>query len=100
MNATTSWDIVIVGSGPAGEAAAMRAAKSGMRVAMVEEQAQVGGNCTHTATIPSKALRHQVRQLVRQHRNPMLRGLNPNAAAGWPDLVERMKIGRASCRER
>src|SRR5699024_11953773 len=81
-----------------GEAAAMRAAKSGMRVAMVEEQAQVGGNCTHTATIPSKALRHQVRQLVRQHRNPMLRGLNPNAAAGWPDLVERMSevVGQQS----
>jgi len=98
MNATTSWDIVIVGSGPAGEAAAMRAAKSGMRVAMVEEQAQINGNCTHTATIPSKALRHQVRQLVRQHRNPMLRGLNPNAAAGWPDLVERMSevVGQQS----
>lgn len=90
MVASSTWDLVIIGSGPAGEAAAMRAAKSGLRVAVVEDQPEVGGSCTHLGTIPSKALRHQVRQVIRQQHNPILRGINPNAATGWPELVSRM----------
>ena len=66
-----SYDLVVIGSGPAGEAAAMCAAKNDLRVAMVEALPQVGGNCTHLGTIPSKTLRHLVRQRIRQQRyNP------------------------------
>lgn len=57
------YDVVVIGSGPGGEGAAMKAAKEGRRVAVVEEFAEVGGNCTHRGTIPSKALRQNV-QLV------------------------------------
>jgi NAD(P) transhydrogenase len=63
-----TYDLIVIGSGPAGEAAAMCAAKSELRVAMVEAASSVGGNCTHLGTIPSKALRHYVRQGIRQRR--------------------------------
>lgn len=58
------FDIVVIGSGPGGEGAAMKAAKSGKRVCVVDQRSLVGGACTHTATIPSKALRHAIQRLV------------------------------------
>ncbi|MCB1321829.1 MAG: FAD-dependent oxidoreductase, partial [Leptospiraceae bacterium] len=51
------YDVIVIGSGPGGEGAAMKCAKSGRRVAIVEKYDQVGGGCTHWGTIPSKALR-------------------------------------------
>lgn len=57
------YDVIVIGSGPGGEGAAMKAAKAGKQVAIVEEFSQVGGNCTHRGTIPSKALRQAVQQL-------------------------------------
>lgn len=57
------YDVVVIGSGPGGEGAAMKAVKEGKRVAMIEEHAEVGGNCTHRGTIPSKSLR----QVVESH---------------------------------
>lgn len=90
MDTSSGWDLVIVGSGPAGEAAAMRAAKGGMRVAMVEDQARVGGSCTHLATIPSKALRHQVRQAIRFQRNVLLEGVVNVPEIRWEELLQRV----------
>jgi len=58
------YDVIIIGSGPGGEGAAMKAAKAGKRVAVIEEKAEVGGNCTHTTTIPSKALRQAIQQMI------------------------------------
>ena len=52
--------MVVIGTGPGGEGAAMRAAKDGKTVAAVERYVQVGGGCTHWATIPSKALRQAI----------------------------------------
>jgi NAD(P) transhydrogenase len=89
MDISSGWDLVIIGSGPAGEAAAMQAAKGGLRVAMIESQNRVGGNCTHWGTIPSKALRHQVRQVIRSQRNPLLRGLINPRQVQWQDLIRR-----------
>ena len=70
-----NYDVVVIGSGPAGEGAAMNAAKKGLRVAVVEEQDTVGGNCTHKGTIPSKALRHSVKQIIEFSTNPMFRDI-------------------------
>ncbi len=61
---SVSYDAIVIGSGPGGEGAAMKLAKAGKRVAVVEEAPEVGGNCTHRATIPSKALRQAVQRLV------------------------------------
>lgn len=58
------YDVIVIGSGPGGEGASMKAAKEGKRVVVIDAKEQVGGNCTHTATIPSKALRQAVQQMV------------------------------------
>ena len=67
------FDILVIGSGPAGEAAAMNAKKKGRRVAVICDLEQVGGSCTHLGTIPSKALRHSVKQIMAFNSNPMFR---------------------------
>jgi NAD(P) transhydrogenase len=54
------YDLVVIGSGPAGQAAASEAGRRGLSVAVVERQQVVGGICLHTGTMPSKALRHAV----------------------------------------
>ncbi len=58
------YDVVVIGSGPGGEGAAMKAAKSGKKVAIIEDKPLVGGNCTHRGTIPSKALRQSIQMLA------------------------------------
>ncbi|HMN29944.1 MAG TPA: Si-specific NAD(P)(+) transhydrogenase [Caldilineaceae bacterium] len=67
------FDVIVIGSGPGGEGAAMGLAKAGRRVAVVEEYPLVGGNCTHRATIPSKSLRQTI-QLLEESGN--FRGAN------------------------
>ncbi|MFH2056028.1 MAG: FAD-dependent oxidoreductase, partial [bacterium] len=54
---TDRFDLVVIGSGPAGERAAIQAAKLNKRVALVEKRSVVGGVCVHTGTLPSKTLR-------------------------------------------
>jgi NAD(P) transhydrogenase len=51
------FDLIVIGSGPAGEQAALSAAKLGKRVAVIEREAAPGGARIHTGTIPSKTLR-------------------------------------------
>jgi NAD(P) transhydrogenase len=58
------FDLVIIGSGPAGQKAALNAAKLGKRVAMIDRQSSIGGVCIHTGTIPSKAIREAVLHLT------------------------------------
>ena len=58
------YDVIVIGSGPGGEGAAMTVTKSGRRVAVIDQDAEVGGSCTHRGTIPSKALRHAIQQLA------------------------------------
>ncbi|MCL9674648.1 Si-specific NAD(P)(+) transhydrogenase [Acinetobacter sp. ACZLY 512] len=65
------YDALVLGSGPAGEGAAMKLAKAGKRVAIVDIREQMGGNCTHVGTIPSKALRQTVSSIIRYQRDPM-----------------------------
>jgi NAD(P) transhydrogenase len=57
MSDTEQFDLVVIGSGPAGEKGAVQAAYFGKRVAMVEKSDTVGGACVHTGTLPSKTLR-------------------------------------------
>ncbi len=58
------YDLIVVGSGPAGQRAAIQAAKLGKRVAIVERNFQVGGVSVHTGTIPSKTMREAVLYLT------------------------------------
>jgi len=54
------YDLLCIGSGPAGQRAAVQAAKLGKRVAVLERERFVGGVCLHTGTIPSKTFREAV----------------------------------------
>ena len=58
------YDIVVIGSGPAGQRAAVQAAKLGKRAAIVERHAEIGGVMVNTGTIPSKTLREAVMYLT------------------------------------
>ena len=58
------YDLLVIGSGPGGQKAAIAASKLGKRVAVVERRGMVGGVCTQTGTIPSKTLREAVLYLT------------------------------------
>ena len=63
------YDLLVIGSGPAGQRAAIQAAKLNKRVAVVERKAILGGVCINTGTIPSKTLREAALHLsgYREH---------------------------------
>ena len=56
----THYDLLVIGSGPAGQKAAIAAAKLKKRVAIAERRRMIGGACLHTGTIPSKTLREAI----------------------------------------
>src|SRR5438046_6642037 len=58
-----TFDLVVIGSGPAGQRAAIQGAKSGKRVALIEKREVIGGVCINTGTIPSKTMREAVLHL-------------------------------------
>src|SRR5271157_1524646 len=57
VKSTESFDLVVIGCGPAGEKAGAQAAYFGKRVAVIERAQAVGGSCVNTGTVPSKTLR-------------------------------------------
>src|SRR5881409_716290 len=57
MPATEHYDLIVIGSGPAGEKGAAQAAYFGKRVALVEKEPVLGGAAANTGTLPSKTLR-------------------------------------------
>jgi NAD(P) transhydrogenase len=58
------YDLLVLGSGPAGQRAAVQAAKLGKRVGIIERSRMVGGVCLHTGTVPSKTFREAVLSLT------------------------------------
>jgi NAD(P) transhydrogenase len=57
------YDLIVIGSGPAGQRAAIQASKAGKHVALIEKREVIGGACINTGTIPSKTLREAVLHL-------------------------------------
>jgi NAD(P) transhydrogenase len=57
------YDLIVIGSGPAGQRAAIQASKLGKRVGLIEKREVVGGACINTGTIPSKTMREAVTHL-------------------------------------
>jgi NAD(P) transhydrogenase len=58
-----TYDLIVIGSGPAGQRAAIQGSKMGKRVALIERREVVGGVCVNTGTIPSKTFREAVLHL-------------------------------------
>src|ERR1700733_13479829 len=54
--AETIYDVAIIGGGPAGYTAAIRAGQYGLKVALIEKEPKLGGTCLHVGCIPTKAL--------------------------------------------
>lgn len=81
------YDVLVIGSGPAGESAALNASKHGRRTAVVESHHMVGGACTHRGTIPSKALRHAVAQLMRFNTGTLYREIGHSRQIPYPRML-------------
>src|SRR5215813_8907699 len=58
-----TYDLLVIGSGPAGQRAAIQGAKCGRKVAVIEQREALGGVCINTGTIPSKTMREAVLHL-------------------------------------
>ena len=87
MGSEQVFDVIVIGSGPGGEGAAMKLSKSGRRVAVIDRNPRVGGGCTHWGTIPSKALRQAVQQLADFRRSPLFQGAVGHVSVSYPDLL-------------
>ena len=86
--AKQSHDLIVIGSGPAGEAATMNAVKLGKKVAIVCDKPKPGGNCTFLGTIPSKALRHGVKEIMQYRTNPMFREFGDAKNVSFSQLMK------------
>ena len=63
------YDLIVIGAGPGGYVAAIRAAQLGMKVACVEKRSTLGGTCLNVGCIPSKALLNASENSQRQNKN-------------------------------
>jgi len=76
------YDLIVIGGGPAGQKAAVQAAKAGRRVALIEQLKEVGGACVHQGTIPSKALRERALERRRVAERLQALGIDNSAPIG------------------
>ena len=91
IQSNLNFDVVVLGSGPAGQKAAVQAAKAGRRVAVVERERDVGGACVHRGTIPSKTLRESAQQMSRMQRSAKIFDFRLKDDIQVRTLVERME---------
>ncbi|HEX7767037.1 MAG TPA: Si-specific NAD(P)(+) transhydrogenase, partial [Nitrospira sp.] len=85
-----NYDLLVIGTGPAGQKAAVQAAKLGKKVGIIERKAVVGGVCINTGTIPSKSLREAVLYLSGfRQRNLYGTGYRVKATITIEDLIFR-----------
>ncbi len=87
------YDVIIIGSGPAGKTAAIQGAKLGKKIAIIDGMPQVGGVCVHTGTIPSKTLRETVLNLTGwRERGFYGRSYRAKADISAADLMQRLNM--------
>lgn len=83
---STHYDLIVIGTGPGGEGAAMQAVKHGKKVAVVERYDSIGGGCTHWGTIPSKALRFAISQMTDANANALFREAGVSIRLSFAEL--------------
>jgi len=89
--ASNNFDVVVVGSGPAGQNAALEAAEHDARVLIVEQEPQVGGACVQYGTIPSKTLRETALTLTAfQRRSGDVYKISRDAELSICSLMKRL----------
>ena len=92
MSDVRQFDFVIIGSGPAGQKAAIQSAKVGKQVAIIEEERTVGGACVHRGTIPSKTLRESALRLYRLRVHGVDYGFEMPQQIELSKLMRRMDV--------
>lgn len=86
------YDLLVIGSGPSGQRAAVQAAKLGRRSAVIEQRSVVGGVTAHTGTIPSKTLREAVLYLSGwRQRGFYGQGYRVKNSIAADDLIQRLQ---------
>lgn len=83
-------DVLVIGSGPAGQKAAIQAVKAGRTVVLIEHERAIGGACVHRGTIPSKTLRESAAQATRLARDAAIWGVPPRAGVEVSSLMARL----------
>ncbi|MFA0155037.1 Si-specific NAD(P)(+) transhydrogenase [Vibrio sp. 10N.261.46.A3] len=91
MPHSNHFDVIVIGSGPGGEGAAMGLTKAGLNVAIIEKESSVGGGCTHWGTIPSKALRHAVSRIIEFNSNPLFCQNNKSIHSTFSNILGHAK---------
>ncbi len=84
-----AYDVIVIGSGPGGYSAAVRAGQYGLKTALVEKSAKLGGTCLHVGCIPTKALLHAASlwQDLKHGRDQGI--LCDNPRLDFPEIIER-----------
>ena len=86
-----TFDVLVIGSGPAGQNAALEAAEQGARVLIIEQEPQVGGACVQYGTIPSKTLRETALTLAAfQRRSGDVYKISHDAELSVTSLMKRL----------
>jgi NAD(P) transhydrogenase len=82
------YDLLVIGSGPAGESSAIAAAKAGKKVGVIDNRGVVGGSCAHKGTVPSKALRHVVKQIIQFKSDSLFREIGDSRRITFPRVLQ------------
>src|SRR5438552_611518 len=84
-----SYDVIVIGSGPGGYSAAVRAGQYGLKTALIEKDTKLGGTCLHVGCIPTKALLHTAEVWERSQHSEAegISGQNPTLQ--YPKVIER-----------
>lgn len=88
--AVFDYDVLVIGSGPAGQKSAIQAAKADQRVAIVELDSLFGGACVHRGTIPSKTLRENALRVKNMRQNAALADFKLGEDTEMVTLIDRL----------
>lgn len=93
MKQSFDYDLIVIGSGPAGQKAAIQAAKINKRVAIIERDQDIGGVAVHTGTVPSKTLREAAMYLSGYDQRGLYgQGYRLKESLTMDDLMQRVAI--------
>jgi len=85
------FDLVVIGSGPAGQKAAIQAAKLNKTVALIDKAREVGGSCVYRGTIPSKTLRENALRIRNMRMNAATANFKLNEDVELATLIQRLE---------
>lgn len=85
-----TYDVIVIGSGPAGQKSAIQASKLGKRVAIIERDRYLGGACVHRGTIPSKTLRENALRITHMRANAKLSNFSLTDNLEMSVLIDRL----------